>query len=338
MKRIPSLDGLRAISILLVIVGHLSERGIIPWKIWGEYANLGVRIFFVISGYLITQILMREQDATDTISLKNFYMRRSFRIFPAAIMFLGMATVVYWPELRWYHIATAFFYLANVGVTLPWFFGHLWSLSVEEQFYLLWPAILRRWRRAKVAILVSAMVLAPCVRLFLYAIHARPVHFTNFFANADALATGCLLTVIAPKERPIPSYLAFAMLVAATLIPLFEGSSVARTVISTVVLRPLLHVCIAGLLLFAVKRRLRFLNVGPLTWLGRISYSLYLWQQPFCFAPFLINRYIPMLAPVLACASYYLIEQPMLRLREKRYRDAAVVPEVVVSKVQANVA
>ena len=150
--RIPSLDGLRAISIALVIVSHLARWKHIAFAFPEAYGELGVRIFFVLSGFLISQLLFQEQERSSSISLRDFYVRRAFRIFPAAFVFLAVVTVVYWHEMRWYHLAAAVFYAANMDSSRPWIFGHLWSLSIEEQFYLLWPFALKKWRQHKVAV------------------------------------------------------------------------------------------------------------------------------------------------------------------------------------------
>ena len=152
MKRIPSLDGLRAVSISLVVVGHWTELRYHS-DVAGAFANLGVRIFFIISGYLITTLLLQEYEKSSTIQLREFYVRRAYRILPAAIAFMVPVFVIFWHELRWYHMAAAALYLANFDFAHPWFLGHLWSLSVEEQFYFLWPGVLKRWHRHRVAIL-----------------------------------------------------------------------------------------------------------------------------------------------------------------------------------------
>jgi len=123
VKRIPSLDGLRAISILLVVFGHLARRLHGPEFFWEGYPIIGVRIFYVISGYLITHILLKEQQRSGTINLRDFYIRRAFRIFPAALVFLVIVTVFNWSWLRWYHIAAAFLYLVNFDFTRPWILG-----------------------------------------------------------------------------------------------------------------------------------------------------------------------------------------------------------------------
>src|SRR5436853_6665467 len=153
MQRIPSLDGLRAISITLVVLSHLVKWKHIALAPLQADGGLRVQIFFVLSGYLITKLLLTEYDRTSTISLREFYIRRAFRIFPAAFVFLAIVVPLYWHEMRWYHVAAAFFYVANMDIARPWVFGHLWSLSIEEQFYLLWPLALKKWHRHNTVIL-----------------------------------------------------------------------------------------------------------------------------------------------------------------------------------------
>ena len=135
---------------------------------WSYFAATGVHIFFVISGYLITTLLMREHDLTFTISLREFYARRAFRIFPAALVFMAVTSIAYWHDLPCPGTTCLerFFYLANYDLTRPWIFGHLWSLSIEEQFYLLWPFVLKKWYRHRMSILVGVMVF-PCGRWLL---------------------------------------------------------------------------------------------------------------------------------------------------------------------------
>ena len=145
-----ALDGLRAIAILLVLVSHLQGTPGFPsmpqgfWHL-GNLGNLGVRIFFVLSGFIITHLLLREEARTGRASLAAFYRRRAYRILPPLLVFmvamLGLRSlgVVNFATFRW--IRTLFF-LGNVGTDGTWTLGHLWSLAVEEQFYLLWPVLL----------------------------------------------------------------------------------------------------------------------------------------------------------------------------------------------------
>ena len=330
MKRIPSLDGLRALAILLVVIGHLARSGHGPRVFWDHYAEVGVRIFFVISGYLITNLLLHEHARTSTINLREFYIRRAYRIFPAASVFMLVAFATYWHQLRWYDMAAALFYLANHDYLRPWILGHLWSLSVEEQFYLAWPSVLKHWFRHRVAILVVAFAVAPVCRTVLYALKVhRGVDMLPTIG--DNLAIGCLLAIFAiriPKPSP---YLAVAMSSVLVLVPLFEATTAKRTLLMLFVLHPVLLASIAGVVLHVVQVPYRFLNCSAMVWLGRISYSLYLWQQPFCSDPALKSGWRALLALGCACLSYYFVEQPMLRIREKRKepKTTELAPQVL---------
>jgi peptidoglycan/LPS O-acetylase OafA/YrhL len=324
MQRIPSLDGLRAISITLVILGHLVKWKHASGEVIGSYGALGVHVFFVLSGYLITNLLLREYDRSSTISLRDFYIRRAYRIFPAAFVFLAVVTVLYWHQMRWYHVAAAVFYVANMDVSRPWIFGHLWSLSIEEQFYLLWPFAVKKWHRHKTAILLCVFFFTPVFRAALYAFKVQGPLSGSLPVYADQLAIGCLLAILAPRIPKIGGYLALAMLLAVVFIPWFPATSAARTLFMLFVLRPLLHTSLAGLVLHVIQVPYRALNWTPVAWLGKISYSLYLWQELFCTNTNLHFGYALVL-PTLACAclSYYLVEQPMLRLRERRARNSS---------------
>lgn len=174
-SKIPSLDGFRAISILLVLYGHLyGTRGYpsstfgsaMQWL--GDVAHLGVLVFFIISGFLITWLLMGERAQSGHISLKNFYLRRSLRIFPAMytlMLALLIATWLGWVQLEGRDFAFAMTYTVNYFPNHPWQIGHLWSLAIEEQFYLLWPfaLLLLRERRA-LMLALGAIFLGPLVR------------------------------------------------------------------------------------------------------------------------------------------------------------------------------
>ena len=277
VKRIPSLDGLRAISISMVVVGHMAYSGHAP-RFLSQYANLGVRIFFVISGYLITTILLGEHSRTGTISLRDFYIRRAYRIFPAAMFFILMIVLLYWQSLRWYDIGAALLYLVNFDPFRPWVIGHLWSLSVEEQFYFLWPSVLKKWYQRRMIILCAVILAAPIARTVLFYFKVPGGGYGNLLTVGDNLATGCLLAMLGPRIREIPWKAAALMLVAMLSIPLYDADSRLRTVFMLFILSPILHFSIAGILLHVVQHPYRLLNLPPMIWLGNISYSLYLWQ------------------------------------------------------------
>jgi len=337
--RIPSLDGLRAISITLVILSHLVKWKHLSVSVLGSYGDLGVHIFFVLSGYLITNLLLREYARTGTISLTDFYIRRAFRIFPAALVFLAIVIPIYWHEMRWYHITAALLYVANMDPTRPWIFGHLWSLSIEEQFYLLWPFTLKRWHRYRTSILLCVMLATPVLRTACYAFKINGGFIGSLPMFADQLAIGCLLAIFAPRLPKISAYLAFPMMLFIIFIPWFPATSPLRTLFSLFLLQPILHVSIAGIVLHVIQVPYRALNWMPVAWLGKVSYSLYLWQELFCSNASL-HYGLVLALPALACAclSYYLVEQPMLRLREKLSSRPKPLPTPAVQTAAAAVA
>jgi peptidoglycan/LPS O-acetylase OafA/YrhL len=317
-RRIPSLDGLRAISILLVILSHLVKWKHISGQVLGSYGTLRVFIFFVLSGYLITNILLGEYQRTSTISLRNFYIRRAFRIFPAAFVFLAVVSILYRSQMSWFHITAAVFYFANMDPSRPWVFGHLWSLSIEEQFYLLWPFALKKWYRHRTWIVLGAFWITPVFRTALYAFKVRNGLAGSLPLFSSHLAIGCLLAILAPRIPKISRSVALIMLAGLILIPWFAGNTPARTLFSLFVLSPLLNISAAGLVLHVIQSPYGALNWQPVVWLGRISYSLYLWQELFCSNAALHGGYF-LILPSIACAclSFYLVEQPMLRMRDR---------------------
>lgn len=166
--RIPSLDGLRAFSILAVCVCHFAlSPGFPVQPSWWTfiYAHCGVRLFFVISGFLITSLLMQEREKTGAVNLKQFYFRRACRILPATYVYLAVVAVVYYESLSSTDLILAVTYLSSYSVHIPWVLGHLWSLSVEEHFYLIWPiAIARRVVSAR-TLAIAAVIAAPVFRI-----------------------------------------------------------------------------------------------------------------------------------------------------------------------------
>ncbi len=324
MKRIPSLDGLRAISVSLVLIGHLAHSGLLP-AFLATYAGTGVKMFFVISGYLITTILLQERSRTSSINLGQFYIRRGYRILPAAGVFILFACLAYWRDLHWYDMCAAIFYLMDFSRNPPPALGHLWSLAVEEQFYLLWPNLLKRFYRHKVAILLGGVLISP-LYLSLCFYLKLPARYGTFPAVVDTLAIGCLLAIFSAKIPKIKTFWASAMLLSIILTPFFPAITPARTLFSLFVLSPVMFFSMAGLIAHVVQTPYRILNIAPVTWLGRISYSLYLWQQPFFFRSSPQPMYKLALGVGLACLSYYLVERPFLKLREKRNASILSAP------------
>jgi peptidoglycan/LPS O-acetylase OafA/YrhL len=320
VKRIPSLDGLRAISISMVIAGHFAGEGYAP-SFLKTYGTVGVRAFFVISGYLITAILSKEHEHPSGIGLGNFYLRRAYRIFPAAFVFMLIIFAVYWRTLRWYQMTIALLYVMNYFPVHPWVIGHLWSLSVEEQFYLLWPGVLKKWYQYRIVLLIGVVAFSPVYTTALF--YFKWIHRlggVTLPSVADNLAVGCLMAVFAARWPRISRPLFAACVLAVIAIPQYDADTAWRTLFLLLVLYPIMTFAIAGILIHVVQNPYRILNIAPVVWLGQISYSLYLWQQPF-MNPGSPMRYGLLWAIGLACMSYYLVERPLLRYRDGRVRS-----------------
>ncbi|HUI78285.1 MAG TPA: acyltransferase [Bryobacteraceae bacterium] len=336
-SRIPSLDGLRAVALSLVLFGHLcGTPGFLPRSaasVLGDLANLGVHVFFIISGFLITSLLLAELDQTGVISLKSFYLRRTIRIFPAFYVYLTIlvgAAAFGWVHLRPGDLLHAVTYTSNYHPIHSWLTGHLWSLSVEEQFYLLWPIVfaLGGAHRAK---WVAAMTIAaaPLCRaaMMVYLPEAEYGIGWWFPTIADSIAAGCLLALWKQSLEENPFYKVllrsrwFFLLIVAVVAMNMKAGGRLRVVLIESILNIAICVIIHRTVLAQKSLWSRTLNTGALSFGGALSYSVYLWQQPF------LNRYgssplqaFPLnliLAVACGAASFYLIETPMLRLRNR---------------------
>lgn len=327
-RRIPSLDGLRAISIALVLLGHLGGTRNFPaaFGFLRPYAYLGVRVFFVISGYLITGLLLREREHTGHLDLLEFYRRRAYRIFPAAYLYMLVMAVLHWRSLTLSQLLVAFTYLSSYFHS-PWILGHLWSLSVEEQFYLLWPFALAFAFAVRKRMAIFAIAFCPLLRVAFHFLHLQGRDF-YFPTVLDAIATGCLLAILWDElkayDRFLLSRAALVLPAVVLAVPLlharFDGY-VGQAMYEVFGLT-LMHLAIAGIVYNAIRLNWRWLNLKPVVWLGLISYSLYLWQQPFIdrastnwWNAFPANV---ILALLCAAASYYLVEKTFLQLRNRK--------------------
>jgi peptidoglycan/LPS O-acetylase OafA/YrhL len=333
------LDGWRAIAILSVILYHSTVHtlGIFSTAWASRFGYLGVDVFFAISGLLITSKLLEEEKRSGHISLRNFYLRRAFRILPAAIFYLGSIALlaglgwIYVSRMEW--LASLFFYrnyssLYHIEQTLglPWFTTHFWSLSLEEHFYLLLPPLLVLTRRkARIASLAGIIVAVIVHRQFEL---AHREWFTIAFhtdTRLDALLIPALFAVLARSEVFSEHFNSFvrkwhlAFLLAFFLVVYWpEGSGLQITAIAMV-----MPAIVLGTVLKPESLGTRILEWRPLRWIGRISYSLYLWQQLFFTERFLWWRPLGRLEAwplnlvltfLMAALSYYAIERPLIRL------------------------
>ena len=357
---IPTLDGWRALAVFAVIIYHDKVRRIGPISdsFVHKFGHLGVDLFFAISGILICSRLLDEEYSNHQISLSGFYIRRFCRILPPAWLFLGtlavlgIAHVVPVGLSAWF---AAFAFVQNYYQvhlhSLPsslvtdayWYTGHFWSLAVEEHFYLILPGILYLFRKSRIAILVSIIVV-----VFVYGviIHSNP-------AWIDLMGGG--ESAIRRTELRINALLFPALL--AILLRKHGFHRFSMRWLRPVVVIPVLGFLFGAVALFILKAHLansglillladfgfpflilctmlhpasyisRFLELRPLRHLGKISYSIYLWQQLFFIReqtsisatwwPIHALQSFPwslIAVLVIANASYYFVERPFMRL------------------------
>lgn len=322
-RHIPTLDGLRAIAITLVVGSHAHLTDASWYQILAN-GYVGVLIFFALSGYLITTHLIWEYEATGRISIGGFYIRRAFRILPPAVLYLAVLAALAGAGAivcEWSSIRAALFFYANY-VEHDWPVSHFWSLSVEEHFYLLWPALLiafgvrKGWVTALIGVL-GVVALRLCVdRLHLFHGVFSDLAHGNYHSDLifDTLLWGCCLAFYLRKSAPAPSATVSTLVAAAAAFLLLAPPSI--SVNRFTVLRDVLPAVLLAAIVTAPRAPIgRFLELAPLRFIGRLSYSLYLWQQLFLAAP---EPYLPLplaLAALFACAflSYQFVERPAIR-------------------------
>ncbi len=299
----------------------------------GHLGGLGVALFFAISGYLITTLLLEEGERRGGVSLRGFYARRAFRILPAAylyLMVLAIAGGYGWlhESLRRGELSSAAFFYSNYWPERSWYTAHFWSLSMEEHFYLLWPAILAGLGARRT--LVVTGLLAAATELWrpwsLAHMHLPYPALQRTDMRLDAFLYAGLLAILLhgpyrlPVLRALTSFWFRAcsvLAVAAAWVWMLAGSAPST---GTLVESALLPAILVSVIHWPASWLFRILEWAPLRWMGRISYGLYLWQQLF-FTPQptvtfagAAEVFLPRVALTFAAAiaSYYLLEQPLL--------------------------
>lgn len=321
------LDGLRAIAVLAVIAGHALAYRYADF-VEGNWflhqvarlsiADTGVYLFFAISGYIITTLMLREEAREGRFNLPAFYVRRSLRILPPFFAFLatlGVLAAYRVIDFAPAQIVNAAAFTCNTGFTeCGWFVAHTWSLAVEEQYYLVWPllftllvpAMRGRFAAITTVVLIVTFVLLPWIW------HSNALSFACIAAGATCALRPQWRTALERAGGFRTWSLAALVAVAG---PLLLGAD-------AIAAMPLL----AAFLLFGARRSrwlTRLLESAPLQLIGAMSYSLYLWQQLFLAAParFAIEPPPVWLLPVAAWLSLVAIERPCMKLAHRLSRS-----------------
>lgn len=337
LRYIPELDGLRAIAIIIVIASHYGLGRIIP-------GNFGVTLFFFISGFLITSLLFKELNDTGTLAIKLFYIRRFLRLAPALLVMIALTSAGYFAltsTIVWPAVAAGLLYYTNYygifGGSSAMPITPLWSLSVEEHFYLFYPAFFYFFARNSQRFLSYIIVSLCCILIWryilVYQFHASE-NYTHISTDTrlDSILYGAVLALLIQTRSWLIPFLGThaALIVGLLLLCLSfairenEFRETARYSTQGLALIPIVYWCLYTKTAPMLRAALSAL---PMTFTGKISYSLYLWHlSALYFAESAaaavhipeIWRAAIALAGTIAAAtlSYLLVEKPVQQLRQ----------------------
>lgn len=330
-SHINGIDGLRAVAVLSVLLSHWVPGYVYLYN-WG---TAGVYLFFFISGYVITKGLLSEEKKKGKINVGNFYGRRALRIWP--IYFLSILFITFvWPAQEvhgiWWHVL----FLSNILFSLDGalhFPVHYWTLSVEQQFYLLWPlAFTLSGKRVRIIICVLFIILGPISRAFFFSEHNIVAAMYLPTSNFDCISAGALLALLESDKKLIEKSRIYLMAAFALLfIPLLYLSYInIKQPIN--VLGPVAISFIAMYLISGMKsgRTIPVITSLPMVFIGKISYGIYLYHLfvGYYLYPYLGESYpwyvfffASTVATIsLSTMSWYLIERPLIEISKKKFR------------------
>jgi peptidoglycan/LPS O-acetylase OafA/YrhL len=352
-KRILGFDGIRGLAAVFVVLTHLHF-----WKLLENHHLLnpaltplfgatGVQAFFILSGFLITALLITELESTGSISLKYFFIRRSLRIFPLYLLFLALVTLIYYIDTRVTTTASLLFaysYLYNFipkSLYTP-FLGHTWSLAVEEHFYLFWPFIFviafKKHRTPLLIVIVLYLLSTPVLHTYLDNIGLSKSYFVarwTFIASYN-IAMGCLLAMLmlsGSAQSIIRRYLSGRRsLIVSGLLYVFPATVYGLSVSFDNIFSSYIRcIGIAGMIgwLYTHQNSLaaKCLECRPLKYLGTVSYGIYMYQGLFLatgparhaghFWPPTSQLNGLFWVIIVTPLSYHLFEKPFIRLKHK---------------------
>ena len=338
---IPGLDGLRALSVLIVLVAHMGLDHIVP-------GGFGVTVFFFISGFLITRLLIAETEEKGRINLPKFYLRRFARLYPALLFMVMLTTILsaamgYGLPTLVEGLAAVFYFTnfyqvhaANIDYSPLMSWTPLWSLAVEEHFYLLFPLLVLSmgafWNRLNLAI-ITILIAVPLWRAFVFFnlnVSVSDFNYMMTSARIDSIAWGCLLSVMLHSKgidymRAAIGILPLICAALWVLVSLLIRDEMFKYIWRFSIQGAAIFVLILNLYYMA---RLRWvfgiLEQAALVWIGKTSYALYLWHYPIydfvhrnMEVSFLSISLTLILSFAITAFSFYLIEGPFMKLRKR---------------------
>ena len=351
MRHVPALDGLRLVCCVAVIVGHAA------WgPLAGRVASFGVDVFFALSGYLITALLLRERARRRTADLRAFYIRRALRILPAYYASVALAFVLTWalgdafttpfrgPADARFFTTTLASYALMIGnwtdAPVPSPLGVLWSVCIEEQFYLLFPPTFalatRRWPVLLPA--VAGLAIAWASRSY-FASRGDTELYRNTFAHADGLLLGALLAQATEADGRVREWIKrrarvveAATIAASAALLFFRGGSSPFAYWASFLASAVCATAIVAAMVFGGGPVARLLAWRPLAWAGTLTYAGYLVHMYGVTMAFGVTRRVPLgIAEVparillsiaatfaLAYVAHVVVERPFLRWKAKR--------------------
>ncbi|SAK65519.1 acyltransferase family protein [Caballeronia ptereochthonis] len=352
-NHVQELTGLRCVAVTMVVIGHAQHMidggysGLLaPLRLISD-GRLGVLIFFVLSGYLITSILNAEWKASGSIRLLPFYAKRALRIWPAFYMYLAIVAFMSFAglvDIDHRQVAVAALHLWNYSAIAgmgslnaahadgAWYLGHFWTLALEEQFYWFWPPLLFHiLKRGNQRALVALIVLVPLVRIATYfaAPSLRGQLSMMLHTGIDPILIGCFVALNKDGLKARVAALPWGPVIptATVLLLLFAVSALQaklgglwRATYGTTIESAMVGFVIVVLISQKDFWFSRLLRTAPFVYVGTISFSLYLWQQLFSNVHSPVAYRFPLCvvgALAAATLSYYLIEAPFLRIKDR---------------------